>query len=617
MQMDSKPLGGRYQVVRQLGFGGFSRTFLVQDLHLPNHPKCVVKQLKLQSKDTEALDMARRLFHTEAQVLYRLGSHSQIPKLLAHFEENEEFYLAQEFIEGVRLTHEFAKDKPWPEAKVILLLREIFEILVFVHQQQVIHRDIKPSNLIRRYWDGKLVLIDFGAVKQVSTSTIVDTSTGMTNLTVAVGTQGYMPNEQYAGKPRFSSDVYAVGMIGIRALTGVHPKNIGEDPVTSELDWHHHAPEVSPALRDALDQMVRYDFRDRYPTALEALQAVQQISIGQSEEAVRSHFFLNSPPQPTESVSASRNLSLEPISLASQQSTTETTQEEDPLPTSLMPLHLTDAGSPDYPATLANAATQIFGTAPKRPWVRYAGMGGAIAALGLVVGLARSEQVFFLAAAEATPFFPRVSQSLVEMSELPQALLTFLPPREQANLHVQMGEQFKLVGQFAKALAAYDEAISIEEDYAPAYLGRCETLNALQRFNEAVVACSDALAYQGYNPEAVQGMAYAVEQQGKLQEALTLYERTNRLKPALAEAWLGKGRVLQKLGRSAEAITALEESIVRDRTSAEAWNLMGEANFRLERYSEAVVAFDKALQLQPDHPTAPQSRQLAQEKANR
>jgi serine/threonine protein kinase len=186
----------------------------------------VVKQLKPQTSQPETLAMARRLFDTEAEVLYQLGNHDQIPRLLAHFEDNEEFYLAQEFIEGEPLTKEFAKGQPWTESQVIELLQDILQVLAFVHEQQVIHRDIKPPNLIRRQGDGKIVLIDFGAVKQVSTQ-VVNPETGETNLTISIGTKGYMPNEQLAGTPRFSSDVYAAGMLGIQALTGVHPKSMG------------------------------------------------------------------------------------------------------------------------------------------------------------------------------------------------------------------------------------------------------------------------------------------------------------------------------------------------------------------------------------------------------
>src|SRR5919199_1799132 len=278
-----KPLGGRYKIISQLGAGGFGQTFLAADLHLPGHPQCVVKQLKPQVSDAKSLETARRLFDIEAQVLYQLGNHDQIPRLLAHFEDDQEFYLAQELIEGEPLSRELAGGVPWLEGQVIALLQDLLHVLAFVHQQNVIHRDIKPSNLIRRRKDRKIVLIDFGAVKQVS-SQIVNPQSGHTK-TISIGTQGYTPKEQLGGNPRFSRDVYAVGMLGIQALTGVHPRRLTEDAQTGEINWHDRVARVSPELAAIIDKMVRYDFRDRYPTAQEALSAVQglQIAIAQSQ----------------------------------------------------------------------------------------------------------------------------------------------------------------------------------------------------------------------------------------------------------------------------------------------------------------------------------------------
>ncbi|NEQ69855.1 MAG: protein kinase, partial [Symploca sp. SIO2D2] len=108
----SDTLGGRYKIISELGAGGFGKTFVAEDLHLPGHPQCVLKQLKPQVSDAKSLQMARRLFDTEAQVLYQLGNHDQIPRLLAHFEDNQEFFLAQELIEGKLLSKELVKGKP-------------------------------------------------------------------------------------------------------------------------------------------------------------------------------------------------------------------------------------------------------------------------------------------------------------------------------------------------------------------------------------------------------------------------------------------------------------------------------------------------------------------------
>jgi serine/threonine protein kinase len=278
-----KPLGGHYKIISELGVGGFGQTFLAEDLHLPEHHRCVIKQLKPQQRDPKTLEMARRLFDLEAKVLYKLGNHDQIPRLLAHFEDDQEFYLAQELIEGEPLTQELKDGLPWSETQVIPVLRDLLNVLAFVHQQDVIHRDIKPSNLIRRRQDGRIVLIDFGAVKQVSTQ-IIDRHTGETK-TISIGTQGYTPKEQLGGNPRFSSDIYAVGTIAIQALTTIHPRHLTEDPQTGEINWRHHAPQVSPELAAFLDCMVRYDFRARYPTAVEALEALRSISTALVEPA--------------------------------------------------------------------------------------------------------------------------------------------------------------------------------------------------------------------------------------------------------------------------------------------------------------------------------------------
>lgn len=261
-------LGGRYQVISYLGGGGFGQTYLARDMHLPGNPACVVKHLKPKLLDPLSLETAKRLFETEAQVLYRLNDYRQIPRLMAHFEEGQEFYLVQEFIEGTNLSLELMPGSQMSEPKVIALVQDILEVLVFIHQQNVIHRDLKPSNLIRRRRDQQIVLIDFGAVKQLNQQ-IVQVQNHTTR-TIAIGSPGYMPSEQMAGRPRFCSDLYAVGMIGIQALTGAHPRELPEDPRTCELLWQDRAT-VSPQFAEILDKLTRYDFRDRYQTAMEVL----------------------------------------------------------------------------------------------------------------------------------------------------------------------------------------------------------------------------------------------------------------------------------------------------------------------------------------------------------
>jgi serine/threonine protein kinase len=270
-------LAGRYRVLKVLGAGGFGQTYITEDRHLPGQPKCVLKHLKPTSTSPEVLEIARKLFQKEAETLQQLGSHEQIPRLLAFFEENQEFYLVQEYIVGHTLSSELGTQQKWVESAVHRLLREVLTILEFVHGRGVIHRDIKPDNIMRRDADGKLVLIDFGAIKQVRTPQYPNL--GEVTKTIAIGTPGYMPLEQAGGTPRPSSDLYALGMIGIQALTGQHPTELPEDQTTGELQWRQLATTGSP-LTAFLSKMTSSHFRDRYATAHEALQALPPLESG-------------------------------------------------------------------------------------------------------------------------------------------------------------------------------------------------------------------------------------------------------------------------------------------------------------------------------------------------
>ncbi len=269
-------LGGRYQITSVLGSGSFGQTYLAIDSHRPIKTECVVKHLKPATTDASFLPTARELFKREAQTLERLGHHDQIPRLLAYFEQQQEFYLVQDFIAGQVLRLELPIGCGWTEIAVVQMLEDIMGVLEFVHACGVIHRDIKPDNLIRRQSDQQLVLIDFGAVKEMrislSSGTIISEQTGGT---IAIGTPGYMPPEQAQGRPCVSSDIYAVGMIAIQALTGLPPAQLQQDYQGAWL-WQDRA-QVSEGLRLIVNRMVRPQWQLRYQSATEVLEALQHL----------------------------------------------------------------------------------------------------------------------------------------------------------------------------------------------------------------------------------------------------------------------------------------------------------------------------------------------------
>ena len=272
-----KVLKARYQIVQSLGAGVFGQTYIAVDVDHPRNPKCVVKQLKVTSSLPSYIETLRLRFLTETETLIQLGHHSQIPELIACFEEDERFYLVQEFIEGHSLSAELPVQRDlnylWSEGEVISFLEDVLNILEFIHARGVIHCDLKPENLIRRISDNKLVLIDFGSMQPIDFG--IDAELPIYRIPVT--SLGYIPPEQFIGQTKPNSDIYALGMIAIQALTGLTPLQLKIDPESNEIIWRSKETVVSDYLAEIISQMICYDHNQRFQSAPEVLQVLQQI----------------------------------------------------------------------------------------------------------------------------------------------------------------------------------------------------------------------------------------------------------------------------------------------------------------------------------------------------
>lgn len=277
----------RYQIIEELGRGGFGITYLARDTQLPDNPYRVIKEITPSPR--LSLNKNRERFEYEAKALYTLGSHSQIPQLFARFEQNKHFYIVQEYIKGENLRDKFGKDYRLSSQQLIDFLLDILEVLKFVHRHGIIHRDLKPANIIQREEDSKLVLIDFGAVKEIAT--LEYTATGEFKTTIPIGTPGYMPAEQLSCNPQYNSDLYALGIIAIRAITGLLPpssaynnsevtNSMQIDSQTGEVLWKNllsqtNSININSRLEAILYKMVRYNFCDRYQQIEEVITDLQ------------------------------------------------------------------------------------------------------------------------------------------------------------------------------------------------------------------------------------------------------------------------------------------------------------------------------------------------------
>jgi eukaryotic-like serine/threonine-protein kinase len=256
-------LDGRYQIIKKLGQGGFAATYLARNLASPEQSPCVIKHLKPRVKHPKVL----QLFKAEARVLDLL-SHARIPNSTDCFERNGEMFLVQDFVAGADLGKQYLRGRSWSGLEIKDFLLDMLEVLVHVHQHQIVHRDIKPENIIQRSADDRYVLIDFGAVKELNAP---EHSGGA----LVVGTAGYRSPEHLRGEPGFASDIYGLGITAIQLLTKTHPSRLPK--VADHLSWRENAL-IAPELADVIDRMICPQVVDRYQSAHAVIADLQQLS---------------------------------------------------------------------------------------------------------------------------------------------------------------------------------------------------------------------------------------------------------------------------------------------------------------------------------------------------
>ena len=553
--MKGKTLGGRYKIIRRLGGGGFGQTYLAVDTQLPGEPQCVVKQLHPQTTD---LATAQRLFDREATTLQQLGQgHDQIPRLFAHFEENEEFYLVEEYYEGETLGEEIQRLQCFMEPQAIALLHDILSVLQYVHRHNVIHRDIKPSNIIRRKRDGKLTLIDFGVVKLINSANLPGPSTNAQ--TVAVSTYGYTPPEQQNGHPRLNSDIYALGVTAIKALTG---KDIRDLQINLH-NWRAHV-EVSDKLAAILDKMVRLDFQQRY-------QSVEEV-LGDLEAMVEE---FNQPTQLGGRVN-------EPTGTATQARETQVRETG----------RDSDRNLPPGPSP----RTKGFAF---KPWHLVAIAG--VAAAALFGGWKLYEPTFYLQQAKQQLDKYQPEKALDTF----QKLLDSKPNDPQAWRG--RGDALLALARYERAVSAYDKALQLDPKDAKTLNKKGETLYELQRHQEALDAHEQALKAADNDPEAWYGKGRALIGLKRFEDALAAFDKAREIEPQSPSVWYSKGIALEYLNRRPEALKIYEEAVrtydeqlKANPNNLKGWVERGSVLSKLGRFNDVLDSAEKALKVNPD-----------------
>jgi eukaryotic-like serine/threonine-protein kinase len=391
---------------------------------------------------------------------------------------------------------------------------------------------------------------------------------------------------------------------------------LSEDLQTGEIEWRKYAPHVSSELADILDKMVRYDFRDRYSSAVEALEALSCLperwleSLPLSDSAATPNQELPSP-------TVTKELEQSNESEEEQEPTDIWVKEAVILEETSMPTGRNDTTAsfsqqhtfPDKESLAQPITTRGI---LKQWFVKFWPALAILAAVGITAGAMETLQSW------------KNSRQAIDRGGLPTASPTgtstinpIPTPEPKPTELLTQAEQQRKAGRYDRALLLFGQAIDSQpslnqSDMAKAYWGRCYSLNKLKQPAKAIVACNDAIDLNPDYAEAFWSKGQALDQQKQDLDALQLYEKATRLKSDFTEGWLSYGIALQGFGRSEEAIRALNKAIDLKRDIADAWSTKGEALWNLGRYNEAIEALDKALEIQPNHAQALKLRQKVQ-----
>ncbi|NJL36372.1 MAG: tetratricopeptide repeat protein [Leptolyngbyaceae cyanobacterium RM2_2_4] len=562
----SQLLGGRYQFIKILGSDELEQTYLVGDTQFPGHPKRVAKHLQLPDRNPRTLKFVLILLKKKAEALQKVGKHDQIPQILDYFEENNNFYLVEEFILGHPLSDEILPKQALSELWVLQFLREVMEILVVVHRWGFIHRRIKPSNLLRRHSDSRLVLTGFGIFKEISAE--VMRSPEYASPFGTNGASAYIPTEQTQGQLQSNSDIYAVGMIGIQAITGltapelIKLQNAGR---FSQGEIWNGRTQISSELAAILDRMVHPDTSQRYQEAAEVLDDLNRLVSG--EEAVPI-----SPPRPQRSNLAALPVrrSWLPAGVALLVLGALAIALHSRFPQRLLSGYLLNQGleqeeQGDDQQAIARYSQSIrtnpSSEAHFNRGVAHSRLGDQQSALDDLT------QAIQLNPNQPEVYFFR-GNVRYELGDRQGALADYteairLDP-QSARAYVNRGSVRADQGDDRGAVEDYTQAIQIDPNLAAAYLNRCLSRSNLEQHREAIDDCTQAIGLQPNSVEAYQNRGLVRRRLGDITGAIEDFNIAIRLDPDDADPYYNRGLARSEYGDETGAIADYSEAIERN-----------------------------------------------------
>ncbi len=562
-------VGGRYAITRYLGGKRRIETYLADNLRRQYQSPCLIKQIELPNVQGDGETTIEKRFAEELSILERLGYHEQIPQLRDHFTENDQFYLVQEYIPGENLALKI-EQQDLSTAQIINILISTLGVLNFIHQNHIIHRNIRPSNLLIRPEDQQVVLTDFGILADIGTLPNATLDSSQTQ-----DKQNYCSPEQIAGRPTISSDLYALGMTAIEALTKTKPGRFSRDRHTGKLLWQENLA-VDRRFAKIIDKMVYLDLGQRYQSAskiLDDLRKIKSVSklatrkpLKQKKRKTANH---RQPQFKLPALPALIGL-LGLICLLG--------SIEFAFPT-VRPIYYWYQGKkllPKKPQAALNIFTKAIELKPGSS-LAWSGRGDSLYNLG------------------------RYSQALEAYSEAIKL------SKADFKIWKKQGDSYYQLEQFTKAIAAYNRALELEQDDGELYNHKGKALYELKNYQAALSMQDSAIALDESNAEFLSDRAKNLLALNKYYDALTALNRVQAIEPSGVELWQDKPLILAALDRPQEAkrvnqeiIGDYQKRLQKQPQNPQIWLTQAEFFANSQTYQKAVNSFEQAIKLKPD-----------------
>jgi tetratricopeptide (TPR) repeat protein len=595
MPATPKLLGGRYQFIQTLNTHEAGKTLLAADTHYPGHPKCVVRQLRLPTRNPMTRKFILSLLKKKVEVLEVIGQHEQVPSTFAAFDTKNSFYIVQEFIPGRSLQEEIVANHPWSQTDVLYLLKEVLPVMAFAQDHGVVHGNLKPSKLIRHQEHNRLIVLDFGSIKTISKH-VSSKSTDQGSESSPEPHPLYLAPEQFRRQSLFCSDHYALGMLAIQALTGLPAEKL---PSGQDADLHQEIiallesiPRLGTNTASLLARMVHPNPQQRYQKAVDILSDLERLD-GLGPPA--SHMVVESALHPIE----------------------DNGVDVDNQPTRKFPhavLGVTGA------LLLALVALGVLLKWPQRWMARqHIQQGAALQA-------ADNPEAAIAQYTQAIKLVPNHSEALVERGQLyfetgdTEAALTDITkaiektPTNATYLYHRANVRFGM-GDVQGAIEDYTEAIANDSQFVKAYVNRGSARAAWGDDAGAIEDYTQAIALTG--PPETEAAAYlnrCLSHSNLGDQVLALEDCTQaiNLRPSHGLAYQNRGLVRRRLGDFQGSLRDYNIAIQIDPDTPDPYYNRALTRQAMDDLPGTMQDLTKAIAIDPDHVLAIYDRGLLQ-----